>query len=145
LHSSHILILKALGSRTLSKRRLLNLLLHHHWHATLYNHALILLQWIIVLTHQVLSTLVIILWKSTSNLTTQACSMRCLFTRVSTISLVQLICAFSNVVCTLSNLESICSTSCKHSLIISCSHRALFLGSLRIDSSLSLNQINVVL
>lgn len=119
-------------------------MLHIHWHAALYDHTLIRLQRI-VLTHQVLSTLVVILWKSASNLTTQTCSVRSLFARVSTVCLVQLICAFSYMVCTFSDLESICSSSGKHSFVVSCRHRALFLSSLRIDSSLSLNQIKVVL
>lgn len=138
LHSSQVLKLEALRSWTLSKGRLLSLMLHHHWHAGLDDHALVLLQWI-VLTHQVLSTLVVILRKSASNLTTQTSCVCSLFTRIATVCLVELICAFSDMVCTLSNLQSICSSSAKHRFIISCRHRSLFLRSLRIHSSLCLN------
>lgn len=143
LYSTQILELQSLISWTLSKRWPLSLILHHHWHASLNDHALILLQGIAV-THQILWALIVVLRESAANLTAQASCMLCNVTRITTISLIQSIRTFSNMVGTFSNFQSIALPSIKHGLIIACCHCSLFFRSLRINSSLSLNQVKIL-
>ena len=62
-------------------------MLLHYWHPSLNNHALILLQ-MILLAHQILRTLIVILRKFAANLATQGGCMLGHITRITAISLV---------------------------------------------------------